>query len=1003
MATSREVYHRIVWDARLNANAFTIGYRDRRWEERIWEKPLVEWQADGDIPWHRIRYFRCQDTIVWDRDRHLDLLSTDELPPAAWVTPAQAQINPVTSEINNSATSKSTISTFKARPVYEYISLSWQAVDRTTSTKSNTLKIVSLNVLCDTYESEIIQTAKRIPVIAAHLRSGDADIIALQEVTLPLLEFLLTQDWVRDYFISESPSGSTLPSHGILILSKLPFTLVEHEYSQHKRVLVGTWLVNDEQLQVAAVHLTSDRARNAIEKRTHQISILLEYLKTQPGDCLIVGDFNTKNDELAGILTENNYIDVWQELHPEAAGYTFDPQQNPLAALMSLTGEVARLDRILLRDEDKRWIPQSIELFANEAIPDTEATLYPSDHFGIKAVLRSSIDLLLQTIPPVYQSAVVVIPPAEIWSPIQTIRRRFDRRFDRWMPHINLLYGFLPAEYFESAANAIAQALKEIKPFAITLENFATFTHRSSCTAWLRPVAEPPSALDELQSILQQIFPQCNEQSTKSSAGFTPHLSVGQFRTAQAAISQLPEWYPLTFPVESIALISREGDEPFQVRYLVELETGKVESVSNKVVSNLMQIANQLSPELSPEQQAHRESILSVLQQACQECLGFPTSLHLLGSARLGVQTLHSDIDAMCLIPADLSAQAFLQSVQQKLQDLCEKSILVEDAIMPVLRMQIEGVGLDLLVARTTHDIAKLKQLQAALPSKFDPVSWKAVLGCLEADAIVQTVTQRLPFESFQKLLRAVRGWAKARQIHGNAWGFLGNFTWTLLAAWSCQNYPQDMTSPETENLLVHFFQKLSQHDWSQPISLSEAGRNYRVLSKDWLPIITAIEPCQNSARNVCRSTAKILQSEFDRAAKLAAQALADRISWSNIFEIIDLHTQTPQFLVLTATTANETDREIYSGWLLGHIIGLVIDLERQLNISVRPWPEIIIKNHTSSAILGLEISATSQLVEIEQIAKKFIDRFNYDRISNPHNKWEIVVCDRETLTQQLN
>ncbi|WP_199315623.1 poly(A) polymerase [Aerosakkonema funiforme] len=996
MATSREVYHRIVWDGRLNANAFTIGYRDRRWEERIWEKPLIEWQADGDIPWHRIRYFRCQDTIVWDRDRHLDLVSTDELPPTAWVTPAQVQIN-------NSDTTKSTISTFKARPVYEYISPSWQPVDRTISTKSNTLKIVSLNVLCDTYESEIIQTAKRIPVIAAHLRSCDADIIALQEVTLPLLEFLLTQDWVRDYFISESPSGSTLPSHGILILSKLPFTLVEHEYSQHKRVLVGTWLVNDEQLQVAAVHLTSDRARNAIEKRTHQISILLEYLKTQPGDCAIIGDFNIRNDELAEIFTENNYIDVWQELHPESAGYTFDPQQNPLAALMSLTGEVARLDRILWRDEDKRWIPQSIELFANEAIPDTESTLYPSDHFGIKAVLRSSIDLSLQTIPPVYQSAVVLIPPAEIWPPIQTIRRRFDRRFDRWMPHINLLYGFLPAEYFESAANAIAQALREIKPFAITLENFATFTHHSSCTAWLRPVAEPRSALHELQSILQQIFPQCNEQSTKSSAGFTPHLSVGQFRTAPAAISQLPEWHPLTFPVESIALISRQGDEPFQVRYLVELGTAKVECVASKLVSNLMQIANKLAPELSPEQQKHRESILSVLEQACQECLGFPPSLHLLGSARLGVQTLHSDIDAMCLIPADLSASAFLESVQQKLQDLCEKAILVEDAIVPVLRMQIEGVGLDLLVARTTHDIAKLKKLQEALPEKFDPVSWKAVLGCLEADAIVQNVSQRLPFESFQKLLRAVRGWARSRQIHGNAWGFLGNFTWALLAAWSCQNYPQDMTFPETENLLVHFFQNLSQHDWIQPISLSEAGRNYRVLPRDWLPIITAIEPCQNSARNVSRSTAKILQSEFDRAAKLAEQALAGKISWESIFEIIDLHTQTPQFLVLTATTANENDREIYSGWLLGHIIGLVIDLEKQLNISVRPWPEIIIKNNTNSAVLGLEISETSQLVEIEEIAKNFVNRFNYQNISNRDIKWETVVCDRATLTQHLN
>ena len=48
------------------------------------EKPLAHWAADGDIPWHRIRYIRAQDIVVWDREQHLDLISSGHLPAFAW-------------------------------------------------------------------------------------------------------------------------------------------------------------------------------------------------------------------------------------------------------------------------------------------------------------------------------------------------------------------------------------------------------------------------------------------------------------------------------------------------------------------------------------------------------------------------------------------------------------------------------------------------------------------------------------------------------------------------------------------------------------------------------------------------------------------------------------------------------------------------------------------------------------------------------------------------------
>jgi len=165
-------------------------------------------------------------------------------------------------------------------------------------------------------------------------------------------------------------------------LSRLPFTLVEHKFSIQKHVLVGNWLINNELLQVAVVHLTSNRAQNSVEKRKNQLNTVVDYLQKESGSYFIVGDFNTKNNLEEDVPSISNFIDIWQELHPDEAGYTFNPQVNPLAELMSLGGEAARFDRILLHSQNGNWVPESVDLFACEAVANTQEKIFPSDHFG---------------------------------------------------------------------------------------------------------------------------------------------------------------------------------------------------------------------------------------------------------------------------------------------------------------------------------------------------------------------------------------------------------------------------------------------------------------------------------------------------------------------------------------------------------------------------------------------------------------------------------------------
>jgi len=92
-----------------------------------------------------------------------------------------------------------------------------------------------------------------------------------------------------------------------------------------------------------------------------------------------------------------------------------------------------------------------------------------------------------------HRTAVVFIPPAEVWPPIQAIRRVHDRQVQRWMPHITLLYPFAPRYELPGLAPALEAACAGLSPFEATLDTFQVFQHRADrSTVWLAP--EPREA-----------------------------------------------------------------------------------------------------------------------------------------------------------------------------------------------------------------------------------------------------------------------------------------------------------------------------------------------------------------------------------------------------------------------------------------------------------------------------------------------------------------------------
>ncbi|MGD9251408.1 MAG: 2'-5' RNA ligase family protein [Desulfobacterales bacterium] len=164
--------------------------------------------------------------------------------------------------------------------------------------------------------------------------------------------------------------------------------------------------------------------------------------------------------------------------------------------------------------------------------------------------------------PKTHKTAVVIIPPADLWAPIQALRQQYDRHFRRWMPHITLLYPFRPLTELKRVTPILAQACVKKAPFEVRLQRFAFFTHaRRSATFYLVP--EPATAIKALHQALLDKVPDCSDVA-QFAGGFTPHLSLGQTRSREIEVfcrRWRATWRPITFTLEQVHLIWR-NDPP---------------------------------------------------------------------------------------------------------------------------------------------------------------------------------------------------------------------------------------------------------------------------------------------------------------------------------------------------------------------------------------------------------------------------------------------------------
>jgi len=248
-------------------------------------------------------------------------------------------------------------------------------------TAINTIKLVTYNIwFSDEHMSQ------RAPAIFEILHDSGADVIALQEVTYHFLQLILMQDWVRkSYYISDF-RGDTFSSYGVVLLFRIPakrLTLHQLPGNMERQLLVAEFIINDQALKVATVHLESMKA--SADVRAEQLNRLFPLL-SDANSSVLMGDFNfcsSNEDESSNI--DDSYIDLWDELRTDDFGATLNSDLNPMLTTKCSHRIMARYDKILMRNENQAWQCMQIDLLGDTAISRHQPGIFPSDHFAVVA------------------------------------------------------------------------------------------------------------------------------------------------------------------------------------------------------------------------------------------------------------------------------------------------------------------------------------------------------------------------------------------------------------------------------------------------------------------------------------------------------------------------------------------------------------------------------------------------------------------------------------------
>jgi len=167
------------------------------------------------------------------------------------------------------------------------------------------------------------------------------------------------------------------------------------------------------------------------------------------------------------------------------------------------------------------------------------------------------------------KSAICFIPPIEGLEYIQDVRKTHDKAYDRWMPHINLIFPFIDSDKIDKVTAELETVLSKVDSFPISFSKFEAFTRKKDVTAHLVPEMENEECTEIYNLICKVLGINVDEQRP-----YHPHLTVGQFKKSDWAGWQSKltnEFESFTYLCDKVYVIERGDDTPFEIVKTISL------------------------------------------------------------------------------------------------------------------------------------------------------------------------------------------------------------------------------------------------------------------------------------------------------------------------------------------------------------------------------------------------------------------------------------------------
>jgi poly(A) polymerase len=341
-----------------------------------------------------------------------------------------------------------------------------------------------------------------------------------------------------------------------------------------------------------------------------------------------------------------------------------------------------------------------------------------------------------------------------------------------------------------------------------------------------------------------------------------------------------------------------------------------------------------------------------------------------------------------------------------------EKCTSVPDAFVPIMKLEYQGIDLDLIFARLQLNSVPLTlDLEDnSLLRGLDDSDLRSVNGTRVTDDVLRLVPQE---KTFRHALRCVKLWANQRAIYGNIIGFPGGIAWAMMVARIAQLYPNAAGSL----IVARFFHLMKSWSWPTPVMLKniEAGPlghqvrvwNPKIYPPDGrhiMPVITPAYPSMCATHNITNSTLQVIKRELERADELCGHIFDEKSDkqWKHLFEGHTFFTKDfKYYLSVVSGSLNEEAQGDWKGLVQSKVRRLIGSIEQsQPNVSyARPFTKGYERVHrvrnddekdqVMQGSTKFQVSKTEILDEAENVKQFSAEQTSTDNLDDPASKNE--------------